>query len=79
MNHAVMHNLPNFHRNALSALTSALIYGALLVMPTLNAQAVTAAAVTAKTNTTAAKRQSNLVKNLAPNLQRKPPANQPKL
>ena len=44
MNHAVMHNLPNFHRNALSALTSALIYGALLVMPTLNAQAVTAAA-----------------------------------
>lgn len=52
MNHAVMHNLPNFHRNALSALTSALIYGALLVMPTLNAQAVTATAVTAKTNTT---------------------------
>lgn len=55
MNHAVMHNLPNFHRNALSALTSALIYGALLVMPTLNAQAVTATAVTAKTNTTTAK------------------------
>ena len=56
MNHAVMHNLPNFHRNALSALTSALIYGALLVMPTLNAQAVTAAAVaTAKTNTTSSK------------------------
>nr|WP_312275702.1 peptidylprolyl isomerase [Moraxella sp. CTOTU46711] len=52
MNHAVMHNLPNFHRNALSALTSALIYGALLVMPTLNAQAVTA---TAKTNTTSSK------------------------
>ena len=55
MNHAVMHNLPNFHRNALSALTSALIYGALLVMPTLNAQAVTAAAVTAKTNPTSSK------------------------
>ena len=55
MNHAVMHNLPNFHRNALSALTSALIYGALLVMPTLNAQAVAATAVTAKTNTTTAK------------------------
>ena len=55
MNHAVMHNLPNFHRNALSALTSALIYGALLVMPTLNAQAVTAAAVTTKTNTTSSK------------------------
>ena len=55
MNYAVMHNLPNFHRNALSALTSALIYGALLVMPTLNAQAVTAAAVTAKTNTTSSK------------------------
>ena len=55
MNHAVMHNLPNFHRNALSALTSALIYGTLLVMPTLNAQAVTAAAVTAKTNTTSSK------------------------
>ena len=55
MNHAVMHNLPNFHRNTLSALTSALIYGALLVMPTLNAQAVTAAAVTAKTNTTSSK------------------------
>ena len=56
MNHAVMHNLPNFHRNALSALTSALIYGALLVMPTLSAQAVTAAAAaTAKTNTTTAK------------------------
>lgn len=55
MNHAVMHNLPNFHRNALSALTSALIYGALLVMPTLSAQAVTAAAVTAKTNTTNSK------------------------
>ena len=56
MNHAVMHNLPNFHRNALSALTSALIYGALLVMPTLNAQAVTATtAVTAKTNTTSSK------------------------
>lgn len=55
MNHAVMHNLPNFHRNALSALTSALIYGALLVMPTLSAQAVTAAAVTAKTNTTSSK------------------------
>ena len=56
MNHAVMHNLPNFHRNALSALTSALIYGALLVMPTLNAQAVTAAAAaTAKTNTTSSK------------------------
>ena len=52
MNHAVMHNLPNFHRNTLSALTSALIYGALLVMPTLNAQAVTA---TAKTNTTSSK------------------------
>ena len=52
MNHAVMHNLPNFHRNALSALTSALLYGALLVMPTLNAQAVTA---TAKTNTTSSK------------------------
>lgn len=52
MNHAVMHNLPNFHRNALSALTSALIYGALLVMPTLNAQAVTA---TAKTDTTSGK------------------------
>ena len=52
MNHAVMHNLPNFHRNALSALTSALIYGTLLVMPTLNAQAVTA---TAKTNTTSSK------------------------
>lgn len=56
MNHAVMHNLPNFHRNTLSALTSALIYGALLVMPTLNAQAVTATAVTAKTNTTTAKK-----------------------
>ena len=55
MNHAVMHNLPNFHRNALSALTSALIYGALLVMPTLNAQAVTATAVTTKTNTTSSK------------------------
>ena len=56
MNHAVMHNLPNFHRNALSALTSALIYGTLLVMPTLNAQAVTATtAVTAKTNTTSSK------------------------
>nr|WP_315265394.1 peptidylprolyl isomerase [Moraxella osloensis] len=56
MNHAVMHNLPNFHRNALSALTSALLYGALLVMPTLNAQAVTATtAVTAKTNTTSSK------------------------
>ena len=56
MNYAVMHNLPNFHRNALSALTSALIYGALLVMPTLNAQAVTAtAAATAKTNTTSSK------------------------
>ena len=55
MNHAVMHNLPNFHRNTLSALTSALIYGALLVMPTLSAQAVTAAAVTAKTNTTSSK------------------------
>ena len=55
MNYAVMHNLPNFPRNALSALTSALIYGALLVMPTLNAQAVTAAAVTAKTNTTSSK------------------------
>lgn len=56
MNHAVMHNLPNFHRNTLSALTSALIYGALLVMPTLNAQAVTAtAAATAKTNTTSSK------------------------
>ena len=55
MNHAVMHNLPNFHRNTLSALTSALIYGALLVMPTLNAQAVTAAAVTAKTNPTSSK------------------------
>nr|WP_224053831.1 peptidylprolyl isomerase [Moraxella osloensis] len=56
MNHAVMHNLPNFHRNTLSALTSALIYGALLVMPTLNAQAVTATtAVTAKTNTTSSK------------------------
>lgn len=57
MNHAVMHNLPNFHRNALSALTSALIYGALLVMPTLNAQAVTAttAVATAKTNTTSSK------------------------
>ena len=56
MNHAVMHNLPNFHRNALSALTSALIYGALLVIPTLNAQAVTAAAAaTAKTNTTSSK------------------------
>lgn len=56
MNHAVMHNLPNFHRNALSALTSALIYGALLVMPTLGAQAVTAAAAaTAKTNTTSSK------------------------
>ena len=52
MNHAVMHNLPNFHRNTLSALTSALIYGTLLVMPTLNAQAVTA---TAKTNTTSSK------------------------
>lgn len=52
MNHAVMHNLPNFHRNALSALTSALIYGALLVMPTLSAQAVTA---TAKINTTSSK------------------------
>lgn len=57
MNHAVMHNLPNFHRNALSALTSALIYGTLLVMPTLNAQAVTAttAVATAKTNTTSSK------------------------
>lgn len=55
MNHAVMHNLPNFPRNTLSALTSALIYGALLVMPTLNAQAVTATAVTAKTNTTSSK------------------------
>nr|WP_314232277.1 peptidylprolyl isomerase [uncultured Moraxella sp.] len=55
MNHAVMHNLPNFNRNTLSALTSALIYGALLVMPTLSAQAVTAAAVTAKTNTTSSK------------------------
>ena len=57
MNHAVMHNLPNFHRNTLSALTSALIYGALLVMPTLNAQAVTAttAVATAKTNTTSSK------------------------
>lgn len=56
MNHAVMHNLPNFHRNTLSALTSALIYGALLVTPTLNAQAVTAAAAaTAKTNTTSSK------------------------
>ena len=56
MNHAVMHNLPNFHRNTLSALTSALIYGALLVMPTLNAQAVTAAAAaTAKTNTSSSK------------------------
>lgn len=56
MNHAVMHNLPNFHRNTLSALTSALIYGALLVMPTLSAQAVTAAAAaTAKTNTTSSK------------------------
>ena len=55
MNHAVMHNLPNFHRNTLSALTSALIYGALLVMPTLNAQAVTATAVTTKTNTTSSK------------------------
>ena len=52
MNHAVMHNLPNFHRNTLSALTSALIYGTLLVMPTLNAQAVPA---TAKTNTTSSK------------------------
>lgn len=55
MNHAVMHNLPNFHRNTLSALTSALIYGTLLVMPTLNAQAVTATAVTTKTNTTSSK------------------------
>ena len=55
MNHAVMHNLPNFHRNTLSALTNALIYGALLVMPTLGAQAVTAAAVTTKTNTTSSK------------------------
>ena len=56
MNHAVMHNLPNFHRNTLSALTSALIYGALLVMPTLNAQAVTAVTpATAKTNTTSSK------------------------
>ena len=57
MNHAVMHNLPNFPRNTLSALTSALIYGALLVMPTLNAQAVTAttAVATAKTNTTSSK------------------------
>ena len=55
MNHAVMHNLPNFHRNALSALTSALIYGTLLVMPTLSAQAVTATAVTTKTNTTSSK------------------------
>lgn len=55
MNHAVMHNLPNFHRNTLSALTSALIYGALLVMPTLSAQAVTATAVTTKTNTTSSK------------------------
>ena len=52
MNYAVMHNLPNFPRNTLSALTSALIYGALLVMPTLNAQAVTP---TAKTNTTSSK------------------------
>lgn len=79
MNHAVMHNLPNFHRNTLSALTSALIYGALLVMPTLNAQAVTAAAVTAKTNTTSSKTTVESSKNLAPNLQRKPQANQPKL
>lgn len=55
MNHAVMHNLPNFHRNTLFALISALIYGALLVMPTLNAQAVTAVAATAKTNTTSNK------------------------
>ena len=57
MNHAVMHNLPSFHRNTLSALTSALIYGTLLVMPTLNAQAVTAttAVATAKTNTTSSK------------------------
>ena len=56
MNHTVMHKLPNFHRNTLSALTSALIYGALLVIPTLNAQAVTAAAAaTAKTNTTSSK------------------------
>jgi len=55
MNHAVMHKLPNFHRNTLSALTSALIYGALLVLPTLNAQAVTATAVTTKTNTTSSK------------------------
>ena len=55
MNHAVMHNLPSFHRNILSALTSALIYGALLVMPTLSAQAVTATAVTTKTNTTSSK------------------------
>lgn len=55
MNHAVMHNLPNFHRNTLSALTSALIYGALLVMPTLSAQAVTTTAVTTKTNTTSSK------------------------
>ena len=55
MNHAVMHKLPNFHRNTLSALTSALIYGALLVMPTLSAQAVTATAVTTKTNTTSSK------------------------
>ncbi|MDI4479950.1 peptidylprolyl isomerase [Moraxella osloensis] len=55
MNYAVMHNLPNFHRNTLSALTSALIYGALLVMPTLSAQAVTATAVTTKTNTTSSK------------------------
>ncbi|BAV11580.1 PpiC-type peptidyl-prolyl cis-trans isomerase [Moraxella osloensis] len=55
MNHAVMHNLPSFHRNTLSALTSALIYGALLVMPTLSAQAVTATAVTTKTNTTSSK------------------------
>ena len=55
MNHAVMHNLPNFHRNTLSALTSALIYGALLVMPTLSAQAVTTVAATAKTNTTSNK------------------------
>ena len=55
MNHAVMHNLPNFPRNTLSALTSALIYGALLVMPTLSAQAVTAAAATAKINTASSK------------------------
>lgn len=73
MNHAVMHNLPNFHRNALSALTSALIYGTLLVMPTLNAQAVTA---TAKTNTTSSKTTVESSKNLVPNLQCKPQASQ---